>query len=408
MPSHSTLHPHGHPTVDFKHYEPVSEGRTKMRVVREAAAEASSPKPSLVIRLPISDQVSRNRALSGVDQDIPVTAALHDPAAETPSIHVRATGFVNHFKTFFQSDIGTLTSFKSLCRAFLTRQIDEVSFYTGLYRLIAPTKSDELLARCKQFLPKAWNVQDVLRLDAKIQIEIDSKMEIGAGKNEYSLPKKRKRVPARGWKAGQEAKDIDFSGDDTVSVGAGTLDPHSPTPISKKPRIVVAKTERSKAPMASARHPPEPADASQKEQGQAPVPAPSVRHFRAIYPTRYAVFHRSDKPYICSLCSRCFAHPWHVKDHFKSNCWSHRGKPDLSWDRHGSCRVGYVDVNCSKVAGGYVLRDQESLDRIEGACEVGRRLKREMGIVDGDDEHEVESGSVFVTAPVPKTFAKAG
>ncbi|KAK3684508.1 hypothetical protein LTR37_020220 [Vermiconidia calcicola] len=112
--------------------------------------------------------------------------------------------------------------------------------------------------------------------------------------------------------------------------------------------------------------------------------ASTLAHVGPIHPTRRSVLFRADRPYICALCGSCHLHPWDVKFHFRGHegkgCWYRHGSPKgVEWDRHASCPVLYPDISYTKVREGYVVLDQRSSDRIERACDVGRKFKEEHG-----------------------------
>ena len=51
----------------------------------------------------------------------------------------------------------------------------------------------------------------------------------------------------------------------------------------------------------------------------------------------------------------------------------------MAWNQHESCRVEEGELAVVRCREGWVLRDQESWDRVNRAAEAGRRFKKEFG-----------------------------
>jgi hypothetical protein len=134
--------------------------------------------------------------------------------------------------------------------------------------------------------------------------------------------------------------------------------------------------------------------------------ASEIHHF-GHYPTRRAVLARASRPYVHLVCGVGFAHPHDVKDHH-SNVTGKKGgqgcvakvhnpkKKKLEWDAHPSCKIGYPDLNYTKVKDGYIVLDQETADKIEKAVGAGleflNNVRAEAVSDDGDGEEEDSEG----------------
>ena len=359
------------------------------------------------------------------------------------NLQAKAHSFVAYFTNNFHPNKAVIDSSSALCRSFTHKAISEAQFYIGMYRLVYPTQSMELMLQFKEFLPQSWKDVDLDWLDMEIEEGVESKVaDLAVDDSEKALKralserkKGRKKVPVNGFRAeGGErgvgsmideknatATEMD-GGCDVNQMPSTTTSEHerikeSPEPPTQRPTKIVklrlpsstSKSTPTTTPRkrkALSQHP----DAltlsstpSKKRRHLSNIHSTEIPHIGPVYPSRRAVLAREDKLYICALCGEGFKHPADVRAHFSSprggggrgaGCWERNGKPTgeaARWDRHGSCRVGYLDVEYAKVRDGFVVLDRGSWERVEGACEAGRRSKRE-NEGEGEDADEV-SGS---------------
>lgn len=134
--------------------------------------------------------------------------------------------------------------------------------------------------------------------------------------------------------------------------------------------------------------------------------AADIEHF-GHFPTRRAVIARASRPYVHLPCGKGFGHPMDVKHHHGNRdrkdgglrCPGKDGVPpkdDDKWDAHPSTRIGYPDLNYTKVKDGFVLLDQESRDKLDAAIAAGLQyLSERKGNTGGtlDDEAEDSRGT---------------
>ncbi|KAK3673328.1 hypothetical protein LTR78_006874 [Recurvomyces mirabilis] len=109
----------------------------------------------------------------------------------------------------------------------------------------------------------------------------------------------------------------------------------------------------------------------------AKLPGSEVPHVGKIYPTRRAILARDDKPYIHNACAQGFKHPDDVRKHHNQNCDSAKGlqgeKKPL-WNDHASCKIQLSQLEYCKVEDGFVVLDQDSLDKVQECVDEGRAV----------------------------------
>lgn len=147
------------------------------------------------------------------------------------------------------------------------------------------------------------------------------------------------------------------------------------------------------------------------------------------FPTRRAVISRDSRPYVHLACGKGFSHPMDVKDHHLhigggKGCNGKDGVPQSdkdTWDAHPSARIGYPELNYTKVKDGYILLDKESRDKLNNAIAAGleylkeqeeRGGKRDSGVgssdedeggeVEGEMEIEIEKEDTEMHEPAAK------
>ncbi|KAH9828087.1 hypothetical protein Tdes44962_MAKER02637 [Teratosphaeria destructans] len=119
------------------------------------------------------------------------------------------------------------------------------------------------------------------------------------------------------------------------------------------------------------------------------TPASWVDHIGPVYKTRWQILARDSKPYIHEPCKQGFEHPSLVRQHHPVKdpakgetgewCTEMLAKMEngvwQEWDHHESCKVTEANINYTMVKDGYVIADQESVDKIEGAVDKGMDFK---------------------------------
>ncbi|KAL1306176.1 hypothetical protein AAFC00_004278 [Neodothiora populina] len=111
-----------------------------------------------------------------------------------------------------------------------------------------------------------------------------------------------------------------------------------------------------------------------KSSNQTLISASNITHVGPIYPTRRAILSRPNKPYIHALCGAGFSHPEDVRMHHSRTCPRRvrdganltQGQ-DSSWNAHASCKIRIGLIKTMRVREGFVVLDQESLDKTEMA-----------------------------------------
>ena len=370
----------------------------------------------------------------------------------SPETKVASHMFVAEFSDHFHDDQAALESFRMLCSSYNRNDIGASDFFIGIYRMVYRAQSHALMNQFMAFLPDHWKGVDFTWLDREIEREIPG-MRVGRGGGEMlaqkgekgvrKQPQKRKKVPMNGFRAGGGDPSVreeamlgsipGFGYGETFTGQLENTESSASTPprrtkivnlplgnrVTKARALKATPTKRPASTLTAASlQSSSPADPTSspykfkaKHRGYSRLPASEVPHVGPIYPTRHSILHRKDKPYICGLCGESYAHPTHVADHHGKNknngggaCWSRHGKPmgeGAKWDSHESCKVGYRDVDYTRVKEGFVVLHRDSADKIEAACEAGRRFKGERGGVvdlgarDGDEGVVEEDGGVM-------------
>ena len=413
---------------------------------KQRSSLSSNEAPSHDPILP-DEQAPLNNAQPGTSQSIETIATI--PTDEPPSIKAKAESFVVAFNDYFKDSASTLRTFNGLCRAFNEKEISDVQFYRSMYRLVYPTKSEDLVAQLKYFKPQGWKGTNLDWLDKAIEGEIEqdrAEEEARKGLSEHKEPrpepKIRKKVPVNGFRAGDvespqcsvvtkrnapPMKTRDWNAGNVSNAAENETAPRYPKDSASRPskvvklpvgsalaRVVQNVTPQKRKVAKTNMSPPTPDDTPNKKPRFGSVPGSQVEHFGPVYPTRRAVLARADKPYICAICGNAYMHPVDVMHHhggYKRSangrgCWERSGNPAgaaASWDSHESCRVSYPNINYTKVSDGYVILDQESWNKIENACEAGRRFKRENGIRDVHTSDGVSSSGLEAASSGPET-----
>ncbi|KAI7499172.1 kinase-like protein [Hortaea werneckii] len=194
--------------------------------------------------------------------------------------------------------------------------------------------------------------------------------------------------------------DIGFTGTLHLSGSPASHDSDSPTPHrSKQSR---RKGTQKKTAVAPAR----------KHVKLGNKPATSVPHVGPIFPSRRAIFARDSRPYIHSICGRGFKHMDDVKSHHYGSASKKVGCPVIraavaergrkviddfpAWDTHESCKIRYTDIKYQETKNGYVILNQESLDKVQKAIDAGEEYKRMMN-EDGDYDDAMQDQDDIVT-----------
>ena len=440
-PQSFTSHPQLLPKALGKR-QSSDHGTSEAAAYRTAREHDWSAKQSLFAQSSLTDKVSFNGS-SMAKTALPKSTPSNSGVKRQEIIGK----FVTYFKEHFENNSAVLDSAAALCRAFAKNALVEADFYVGLYRLVSDAGSPDVVASFKGVLPGPWKYLNLDLFSQEIEQDIQSKATAGHG-NDTPIKKKTKKVPIKGFRAGDmetptneantnsEAYDTASKADTPVSADDMRANPSLIVKLKisdldeklkrKKEKEVRTKTDKlspsvepqKRNPIASARK------SRTSDESSTKIPkshyhlslGSEVPHVGDVYSTRRAVLARADRPYICHLCGTGFMHPQDVSNHFggentskTSGCWARNGKPKgdaASWDRHGSCRVGYQDIEYVKVLDGYVILDQESWNRIEDACEAGRRFKRE-NVGMSDAEGETDDEQLGVGKAVPSQAKKA-
>ncbi|KAK5107509.1 hypothetical protein LTR62_001081 [Meristemomyces frigidus] len=192
--------------------------------------------------------------------------------------------------------------------------------------------------------------------------------EAGAALNAKEATRK-KRVPAKGFRAGGNGKqnvDSAMEEKDDDSEDDDEHDNEDDDDDDKDFRGSWSKATRKKAYTRDGR-----LKASYTKGADYP-------HVGDVYPTRRAILCREDKPYIHFACGQGFKHPDDVRKHHNNNkcaALKGKGKRNEEWNEHLSCAIMLGMLNSTMVADGFVLVDQESMDKVETAVACGRAFK---------------------------------
>lgn len=360
-----------------------------------------------------------------INHDLPLESIAFAPFEEPADKLAMANQFVSRFTAHFEGDKAALSYFLSACTAYNTEGIDETQFYAEVYRILYIKSSLHLLDGLQELLPPQWQGADLGWLNKAIEDDIQKKLGSEKEKDRQTkqphVPKKKR--PINGFKTShgpvaspsrlpmvklpisfhgpatpksteqQDVGSTPASDSTTVRNGQQALVVKlpvsmSPAPASPSPAKAKAtktnKTKPKKAKPTSAPPAKRAAPFSAKDPSAVATPAikgkfrytsmngADVVHYGPVFPNRRAVLSRSTKPYIHGACGQGFAHPQDVKTHERKGrrgvgCHA-EGK---DWNDHPSCKVDYPQLNYVQVKDGYVILDQESLDRLERAISAG-------------------------------------
>ena len=91
------------------------------------------------------------------------------PIPSEPGLLEDAQTFADTFRDHFRDDNTTLEAWETLCSSFMRKQSSEIELYSGVYRLVRPTGSMELMTGFRRFVPYRWTDADVDALDTEIE-----------------------------------------------------------------------------------------------------------------------------------------------------------------------------------------------------------------------------------------------
>ncbi|KXT05162.1 hypothetical protein AC578_8343 [Pseudocercospora eumusae] len=337
--------------------------------------------------------------------------------------------FVKNFSSHFAKDLNALATFETLCKNFNRGALNEVEFVTAMYRLLHRTKATHLMAGFVKFMPTAWKDADLSWLSHAVAHDVEKQQkpamqQVDVTAQTATKPKKKRPVNAFSTADGPNAPcrksltvKLPLSHQDKArALLPPPLGAIEPVPMPFLPAAVVAanegqnaKTEKVQEDAQTWAKPrvnsgkDDSATAAKNEvprgrrQSTLPVEqAPEERvgkfptskgqavktdgtvvdHVGPLFKTRRAVLARDSKPYIHAFCGFRFSHPVDVKTHHRKaktcvNAAGESKRPEVEWDEHPSCKVDYPQINYTRVAHGYVILDQVSWDKLEGAIQAG-------------------------------------
>ncbi|KAK4503360.1 hypothetical protein PRZ48_004275 [Zasmidium cellare] len=380
-----------------------------------------------------------------IDDDHAVPSKAVSPPTDSVDKLEMAQHFVTRFIAQFQGDETALTTFLGACNAYNTRNIDETDFYAEVYRILYTRSSLHLLDGLLELLPSQWRDADLTWLNKAIEVDCQKKVEEDKENKPAPQPHvAKKKRPINGFKTSHNSAasahraavvklPINFHGQATpeatakaesnlISSAATTrkvqhdqghlvklpvkLPKTAASSSVKKGKTVAAQAKKAKT-TTTQKVTPAKRTAVPSQDDSAPAKALKIKgnnrytskyaaeisHYGPVYKDRRSVFARGNKPYIHAACGQGFAHPQDVKSHEKKS----RGgagchAPGKEWDDHPSCKVTYPELNYCQVKDGYVILDQESFDKLEGAIAAGLAYHKQVAKEGGKQTRNASVG----------------
>lgn len=137
--------------------------------------------------------------------DLQPQAMSHSSTTEQTLDLSKPTRFVNQFSAHFCGDTIALASFEALCKKYNRKEITEVDFYVGAYRVLLRDQSGRILPSFLEFLPQSWRNTDLAWLNEAVKAEYQHKVQQSNDENDVAAaasakaPLRKKKRPINGF-----------------------------------------------------------------------------------------------------------------------------------------------------------------------------------------------------------------